>query len=103
MKSLDINFCSKCTDLIFNNRLLAYWNRICVIYVTGTQHFISNDDLNSVKFLDALEKKGFIVTHETDIHILSKPLGVYLYKEDFLICLSPKCHFKELMKNIKSM
>lgn len=98
MEELDVGFCSVCSSKIISSSLLQFWKVVCISAAAKEQWLPFDGECNkTAKYIQALEKKKFIVSrdHEADIYI--RPHGVFKCDDGgFLVCMCPKEHFEHL-------
>lgn len=96
MIDIEIHFCPRCTNKVINEKLRNFWYNLCLNSVTQEKWCqFSKKDKQALSWLQILEKKGLIVTHENAKCFMVKPIEVYLNKkEEIIICSEKSAHLE---------
>jgi len=83
-----ILFCEDCVDRILNEKILSFWQSMCISRIVNNSIFdLGNREQTFLDMAKSLEFMGYAVTTDNEEGIICMPYGIEKVEEDlFLIC-----------------
>jgi len=96
-----ILFCEDCVHRILNEKILSFWQSLCINRIVDNNIFdIGKDEQKFLDMANALEFMAYAITTDTDDGVVCKPKGIEQVSDyEFEICCCDEFNKKHRKKH----